>query len=149
VGEIKAEFKFENGWLMGRLEGKPHFIPVSTAFEITRVLSDARRQLFALEIIATNYDDEKVTFRLHARDFFSLSVGRTEMVFARFGLIVDRLSMLIAYLRQTLPDTEPVIVDDLRFEDDDGNANRFFRSEFEKQRKRAIGKHFSYLHKPA
>jgi hypothetical protein len=125
-------FDVRDGALFELREGKPN-LKVSTAFEIDRIVCDSTKLLWALDYWALDIDDQVVRFRIEPKDFLVITTVGLERSFAFAGLFIWNVGALVRFLRQNIPAMEPVVVSDLRGDENDfkEGANRRFRRAFE------------------
>jgi hypothetical protein len=109
---------------------------VCSGFVIENVLCDPTRLLFALSCWSLDIDDHVVQFRILPQDFYAISTMSLEQTFAAAGLYLCNTAALVRYLRQYPWAVEPVVVDDLRSDENDfkEGADRRFRQAYEKTR---------------
>lgn len=126
-------FETRDGCLWELRDGRPP-LKISTAFEIDAVACNSTRLLWALECWALDVDSHLVYFRILPRDFLAVRTLTLEQTFAAAGLWLWDCASLVRFLRTNIPAVEPVIVQDLRSDDDDfkEGACRRFRQAFEK-----------------
>jgi hypothetical protein len=120
--------------VLWELRAGKHDLKICSAFEIDSVLCDPTRLLYALSCWALDADDHLVRFRILPRDFFGIANLGLEQTFAAAGLFLWSCAGLVTYLKGNIPASEPVLVDDLRIDENDfrEGANRRFRAAREK-----------------